>query len=138
MSKILIGIDPGTKTGVAFYQDGKLTELHTCRILIAFNEIFEKVFLAQKQAHLYIENPNTWKRFKGNKDSHARAQGAGSVKRDYAIWVEFCEYHKIPYTPVSVRGNLKKLTKEQFAKVTGYKGPSSVHSRDAGMMVWGR
>jgi hypothetical protein len=52
--------------------------------------------------------------------------------------VEFCEYHRIPYTPVSVRGNLKKLTKDQFAKITGYKGSSSVHSRDAGMMVWGR
>ena len=64
--------------------------------------------------------------------------GAGSVRRDCEIWEEFCNHYKIPFDAVPPRKGLTKWDADTFAKVTGYKGRTSNHARDAALLVFGK
>jgi len=87
---------------------------------------------------VFIENPNTWVGFKGKKGNDARLQGAGAVKQTYRHIVEFLEDYAIPYTPTKLQGNLKKVSRDYFSKVTGYTDRTNEHARDAAMIVFKR
>lgn len=151
MKKIIfIGIDPGTHTGIAFYNSwNKTLTLKTCSFWEAINEI-ETLLYADLSDDIkiiaYIED-NTQNRpvFKKRLDgknlamSLKIAQNVGSNKRDCQLWFGFfermeIEYHKIRPT----KRSLTKISKIYFEKITGYKSRSSEHSRDAGMLVFGR
>lgn len=64
-------------------------------------------------------------------------QGAGSIKRDCTIWEDFLKDYGIPFQAIAPRHNRTKLNKLKFAAITGYKGQSSEHARDAAMLVFG-
>lgn len=135
---IKIGIDPGTNTGIAVWDTTK-RQFTTLATLEIDDALF---FVAQikEDFELWVENPNTFVPFKGQKAAALaeKKQGAGSIKRDYAIWYRFAEKRKIKFYSVSLHKSLKKLTAEQFAKLTGYRGKTSVHARDAAMLVFNR
>ena len=136
MTKLYIGIDPGTDTGLAIWNpETKQLTLHTLTILKAVDIVAD--LHKHNQVTVWIENPNLRKWF-GN-SGREKLQGAGSVKRDYAIWKEFFIEQKIDYIPVVPGGNkMLKMDQIPFNKLTGYLGKSSVHARDAASMVWGR
>lgn len=135
---LLIGIDPGTKTGLAMYLPNRKSLIHvgTHGILDAMREINQ----LSAYKHLVIEDARLVK----YKTSKEKAQGAGSVKRDCSIWQEFCEYNE----KYSIRGfswefvrpskSLTKWNSKQFQAATGWKGRTSEHARDAAMLVFGK
>ena len=70
--------------------------------------------------------------------SRERLQGAGSVKRDCAIWETFCAELGVECRKIAPKHNTTKLTAAQFRVLTGWQGRTSEHGRDAAMLVFGR
>lgn len=132
--RYLIGIDPGTNTGLAIYDRlTKTVELSTCEI---YEAILAVTHYSQDHVEIYIENPNLRKWYGAN--SSAKAQGAGSIKRDYAIWVEVFNRYGYGFTALNPKDVKTKLSADAFKKLTGVKTRTSSHARDAYMMIFGR
>ncbi len=137
MNRIIIGIDPGVKTGIALFDPElhKLTLL-TMKIHQAFDEIarMNNAFPIE----VVIENPNLWTHFSKSKNAHKRLQGAGSIKRDYSAWVDFLNAHKILFRSVrpDKQRNALAVDKETFKRITDYQDRSSEHARCAALLVW--
>ena len=102
---ICIGIDPGTHTGVAVWdtREGKFLSLATMPIHRALEMVLawrDGMWYKDKYIHEKVEvvfedaRQRTWF---GHGDTNAKAQGAGSVKRDCSIWEDFCKDYGIPY-----------------------------------------
>jgi len=138
-----IGIDPGTKTGLAIWNKTRKTfeAIETMKIHEAL-AVVESFCLyaeaANSQVIIYIENPNTWRGWGSRTEGTAKAQGAGSIKRDYAIWKDFCEAIRVEMIPVKLQGTLKKLPADKFKQLTGFGGKTTEHGRDAACMVFNR
>ncbi|EGF11162.1 hypothetical protein HMPREF9123_1121 [Neisseria bacilliformis ATCC BAA-1200] len=140
-----IGIDTGVKTGFAYCLDGKLTNVLTLPIHRAISELNHALSFCireQSRLHVVVEDARL-RRWFGEKGREA-LQGAGSVKRDAKIW-EDClndlrgQYPQIvSFEMLPPAANRTKLSKEAFARLTGWKERTSEHGRDAAMLVWGR
>jgi len=132
---LCIGIDPGTHTGFAVWdtKTKKLVEVETMMIHQAFKRVFE--LMEQDYICLRIEDARHVSR--DGLNSIARLQGAGSIKRDCAIWEDFCESCDIPFEFVRP-GRGTKPTPEYFKMITKWKGRTSNHARDAAMLVFGK
>jgi hypothetical protein len=135
----VIGIDPGTRTGVAIYDvyNKRLTKVVTSTIWEALKYVHG--FCDGHRCLLRVENPNTWRKFRGTsqKEADAKKQGAGSIKRDFAIWEDFAKKEGIPFEGASLHSSMKKLDEKTFERYTGWKGRTSKHARDAAMLCWG-
>jgi len=131
----LIGIDPGTKTGFAIWnaKAQEFTQVETRNIVSAMQQIR---FIVNDKVVVFFEDARL-RKFFGN-SGRERLQGAGSIKRDSAIWEEFCKYYDIEYQAVAPKNNITKTKADYFKKLTGWDGRTSEHSRDAGMLVFGR
>ncbi|TGK10370.1 hypothetical protein [Leptospira stimsonii] len=135
--RLLIGIDPGTKTGFGVWdrEDRRLKHVATYNLLEAQKEV--KAYRDKGEPIcLIIEDARKRKWFGPNAD--AKRQGAGSVKRDCKIWVEFCDMEGIPYRLVHPNKGGTKIRETEFQIQTGWKGRTSEHARDAAMLVHGR
>lgn len=135
---ILIGIDVGKNTGIAVMTDGKLTTVETKSIIGAMELVKYQINNAQvtgRQIKLYIEDARLRKWVTGGRE---KLQGVGSVKRDSAIWEEFCVHYGVDFTLVAPKDNNTKLSADTFKRLTGWQGRTSQHARDAVMLVWGR
>lgn len=139
---ICIGIDPGTHTGFAVWdsRQGKFLYLETCPIHKALLDVLQwKVACVDKQEDLQVvfedARQRTWF---GHGDTNAKAQGAGSVKRDCSIWEDFCKDYDIPYWAKPPVKGATKVSADYFKMVSHYQGRTSEHSRDAAMLVIGR
>lgn len=135
MSKLKIGIDPGTDTGLAISADGRLVKLYTVKIIKAM-EIIEQTLLTRwDDIIVVIEDA----RLRGGKKE--RSQGAGSIKRDCVIWQEFWEdYSELENLCVLYQRPGKSPTKmdeDLFKKMTGWTKRTSNHARDAAMLIHG-
>lgn len=127
---IYIGIDPGTKTGIAVW-DSAEKRFHTISTLTIFQAI-NYVNYWHPNATIIMEDARLRKWF-GN-SGREKLQGAGSVKRDCAIWEEV--FPNI--VKVAPKNNKTKLDQASFERLTGWKGRTSVHGRDAAMLVFGK
>lgn len=130
-----IGIDVGVNTGFAISKDKKLIAVTSYSILDAMDACLD---LQDQSPTLYIEDPKkgAWIA-KTTKKQIGRLQGAGSVKRDFQIWVDFAKKHGFKVVLPSHR-NTAKLNAEKFHKLTGWVGQTNQHGRDAAYLVWGR
>lgn len=137
MSDILIGIDPGVKTGFAVYnpRTKKFEVVKTSSIVEAMNYI-RQYQRSEYKIEIWFEDARQRKWF-GAKGREA-LQGAGSIKRDCKIWQEFCEYHKIPFKMLPPQKGQTKWTAEYFKRLTGWEGRTSEHARDAAALVFGK
>lgn len=132
--KYIIGIDPGTNTGVAVWatEIKKFVEVKTLLIHQALR--FVRDYSKYNSIAIAIEDPN--KRAWFGNTGREKLQGAGSVKRDYAIWVKYLDELQLPYVSVapqsvgSVYDNVKI-----FKAATGYYPSTSKHGRDAARIV---
>lgn len=135
---IWIGIDPGTHTGVAIWDDKKhqLVELTTIPIHQALNKV--KKWRETSDVFVVFEDARqrTW--FGKDKNTNAKLQGAGSIKRDCSIWEDFCKDYQIAFRAVPPMKGGTKLTDEYFKMITKWKGKTSNHARDAAMLVFGK
>jgi hypothetical protein len=132
--RIIAGIDPGVKTGLAIWH---VNEQRFSRIG-TFRSINARVFLRDRWkekslTEIWFEDA----RLRSGKPDPKRLQGVGSVKRDCAIWEEFCKFYKIPYRASKPDKTLTKWSEEYFKKMTGWDGRTSQHARDAAALVFG-
>jgi hypothetical protein len=135
LNRYEIGIDPGTKTGISIVENGVLISVQTCGIIKAMaiiRDIFES---GNRNFALHVENPNFRKHF--GQTGREKLQGAGSIKRDFAIWQEFADSLGIPLHPVAPAAIGSQFDNVAvFQAATGWKGVTSQHARDAVKIVF--
>lgn len=137
MSIAKIGIDTGTETGFAVWENGKLQVVESMTITQAMSKILTAY--PCQTTKLYIEDARLWVGFYGKtKESEAKRQGAGSVKRDAKIWEDWCKEHDYEVVFVKPRGKGLKKSAKDFKRITGWAGRTNGHARDAAMIVYGR
>lgn len=133
--KVIVGLDPGTHTGLAVIQDGKLYQLQTIHPLdIATmlaqwspdRVIFEDSRLT---SHLFTTNQKA-------AVAKSMARKVGQVDMVCGLIVEACECLGIPAHGISPKGKGAKLNAEQFKAATGWDGASNEHTRDGCMVAW--
>lgn len=136
---IYIGIDPGTHTGVAVWdsKEGRFLSLETMPIHIALTRVLAIAERHRDDVQVIFEDARlrTWF---GKGNVSAKAQGAGSVKRDCSIWEDFLIDSGIPFVTTKPGNVATKVTPSWFRKLTGWEGRCSEHARDAAMLVFGR
>ena len=135
-----IGIDPGTKTGLAIWNTATNDfDLITTTTIVKAMEIVANS--TEPDSEIYFEDARkrTWfgKRQSPEKERE-KLQGVGSVKRDCSVWEEFCEHLGIKYHRVHPQQINTKTDAAYFKRLTGYKGRTSEHARDAAMIVFKR
>lgn len=137
---ICIGIDPGTHTGVAVWdtKERRFLSLETLPIHQALIKVMMWRDRVGHDLQVVFEDARqrTW--FGKDKNTNAKLQGAGSIKRDCSIWEDFLTDYEIPFRAVPPQKGCTKWTEEYFKMVTGWKGKTSNHSRDAAVLVFGR
>lgn len=138
---IYIGIDPGKHTGLAIWDSPK-EEFVTIETL-PIHKALETVERFNKENHglfdiIVIFEDARMRKWYGKGDTNAKIQGAGSIKRDCTIWEEFCTDKGIKFMRIHpIKGNTK-INPQRFRLITGYKGKTSEHARDAAMIVFNR
>lgn len=134
-AQIVIGIDPGVKTGVGIYRDGELSSVITTTII----EAIERVKRCHEAGNVmvYVEDARmaTYKR--SGAKSAAMAQGSGSIKRDCKIWETELTRLGIPHRMVrpNKQSNAIAENKPLWTKLTGWTKRTSEHARDAVMIA---
>ena len=136
-NKIYIGIDTGTHTGLAVWKspDKKFDFFGTMPIHKAM-----KIVLTWHETHgqdLFVRFEDARQRKWFGHADREKLQGAGSIKRDCTIWEDFLKDSGIEYEAVAPRKNITKLSAQRFKLITGFKGQTSEHARDAAMLVYG-
>ena len=136
-ASLIVGLDPGVKTGFAVWSrsERRLTTVETLGITQAMT-LIRAMADAGSLHSVRFEDARLRKWF-GTRGREA-LQGAGSVKRDCSIWEEFLSgLVGVPFLPVSPQAKGRKLDAAAFAKLTGWRGRTSEHGRDAALLVWG-
>lgn len=135
---ICIGIDPGTHTGMAVWdtREKQFLSLETIPIHRAMAVVLDWHYRTG-DVQVVFEDARQ-RRWFGKGDTNAKAQGAGSVKRDCSIWEDFCRDYEIPFVAKPPVKGATKLSADFFRMIYHYNGRTSEHSRDAAMLVIGR
>lgn len=135
--KILIGIDPGVKTGVAVWNQSKqrFESIETMKIHEAMKLVEKYAITNVNRLSVHFEDARQRKWF-GN-SGREQLQGAGSIKRDCSIWEHFLADEKVDYCMIPPKRITTKLSDVQFKRLTKWSKRTSEHSRDASMIVYG-
>ena len=130
---IVLGIDPGENTGLAWYQNGKLVKLETVKPLDMPS--FESV------GTVVIEDSrlqtNVW--CGANLPVAQRlmiARDIGRIDMQCGLIARLCSKQKIPIIMLSPKQKGAKVGKEMFEQITGWTKKSNQHCRDAAMVAW--
>lgn len=136
---ICIGIDTGTHTGFAVW-DTEKRSLDFVETLSIHEALLRVWMWRTADVEVYFEDARLrkWYGTHTAKEDRNKLQGAGSVKRDCVIWEEALKDWKIPFHAIAPKNNTTKMTPEFFRALTGWKGRTSEHARDAAMLVFGR
>lgn len=138
---VYIGIDTGVHTGIAVWNSERkeFAVVATMKIHEAMNFVYGYVDSdIPFKVRFEDARQRKWIPFAENMTGElGRAQGAGYVKAHCQIWEDFLTDYRIPFEAIAPRRNVTKLSAEQFGRITGYKGRTSEHSRDAAMLVYG-
>src|SRR5271170_2398658 len=125
-----MGIDPGTHTGLAVWdaEADEFSYVETFAVHRAFEFIITRWSPRFSPGFLLVRLEDARQvRFKTKKE---RVQGAGSVKRDVEIWIEFLEDYKIPYELVRPDKKVTKWSMPLFVATTRWARACSQHARD--------
>lgn len=143
---IYIGIDPGTHTGFAVWDSTSRSflEVATYPLWKAMDEVrkWNYTCLAQQTELVIIfedARKRTWfQKDRNSSEYRGHLMGAGAAKRDAAIWEEFLSGNRILFQAHKPRAGMTKWSAAYWAGVTGWKGRTSEHARDAALLVLGR
>ena len=139
---IVVGIDPGQHTGLAVWDTSARRFLDVrCTGIVAAMDYLDGILEERGIFLLVFEDARQRKWIPRERDLRqlkGRAMGAGSVRRDCAVWEEWCMARGVQYLAVSPRQGMTKLTDPYFRGITGYDGRTNEHGRDAAMLVFGR
>lgn len=138
---IVVGVDPGTVTGLARWDTraGQLLDVESSSILRAMDRV---LYWAASAGDVLVIVEDARKRqvfdatdAKIKKYGHAIREGVGSVKRDSAIWEEFLTSRVIPHymrRPIHTKQDANFLK-----RVSGWTARTNEHARDAAFVVVG-
>lgn len=134
----IVGVDPGTDTGVAVkdLRTDRITELES----MAIHNAMDFVESYADMALIIVEDARKWNGYtKGMPfgKMSAKAQGAGSVKRDCSIWDDFLKDREAYYVMVPPAAKGGKIDHGLFKRITGWEGRANQHKRDAAMLILG-
>lgn len=138
----LIGLDPGKHTGIAIWdtETQDFARVDTMSIHKALLFVYEFQTLRDK-TRVYFEDARQRRwlpKDTSSSEYRGHLMGAGSVKRDSVIWQDALTDWGIPFEMVPPRAGATKWDAATFARITGYKGRTSNHARDAALLVYGR
>ncbi len=138
MYRYYIGIDTGVNTGIAIYDREKKDLIIVDCDMIHITMDYIRRIITEKVVHpdeiLFVVEDARQVQFQTDK---AKAQGAGSVKRDAKIWEDYFTWHNIPHMMVRPKKAITKLSADEFKATTGWTERTNSHARDAAMLVWG-
>ena len=138
---IYVGLDTGTHTGFAVW-DGKGKQFLGIETLPIHTALLRVLELRETRGDVtvYFEDARQRKWYDTNtaEEDRAKLQGAGSIKRDCTIWEDALTEWGIPFKAIAPRNNMTKLSAESFRRITGWKGRTNEHARDAAMLVFGK
>jgi len=132
---MIIGIDPGQRTGIAICRDGALCELRTVSpeqiesVLVEVRPglvVFED---SRKQSAVFIRGTNARSMLK-------IARNVGEVDQLCRQIEALCDRMRIACVGVSPLRKGSKLSAAQFSQITGWAGRSNQHERDSAMVAW--
>jgi hypothetical protein len=139
---LVIGVDPGMHTGLAVWDTTSRQFLDIrCSGIVAAIDYLEKLRRERGIGLVVFEDARqrTWiPRERDIRQVKGRAMGAGSVKRDYSIWEEWCSARGIQFIASRPKTGMTKLTDAYFRGITGYDRRTNEHGRDAAMLVFQR
>ena len=139
---LVVGIDTGMHTGLAVWDTTTRQFLDIrCSGIVDAMEYLRQLQYTRQIGLVVFEDARKRKWIPRERDlaqMKGRAMGAGSVRRDSAIWEEWCDYHKIQHIATPPRQGLTKWTDESFRRITGYDRRTNEHGRDAAMLVFQR
>lgn len=130
--RVMIGIDPGTKTGVAIKCDGLLMVITTTNIIEAVALV--KEWHGYHGADMLVRIEDARMRQFFGESGFEKWQGAGSVKRDCRIWEKDLIKMGVDYEFVHPK-DVKATTAAQFKQLTGCIVMTSIHAREAGWLI---
>jgi predicted RNase H-like nuclease (RuvC/YqgF family) len=109
---MLVGLDPGTNTGVAIFENGKLTKLTT----------WTPIQLITLLPSLSVKS--------------VIFEDSRLTSPVWSLICALCEEMKINAHGISPKHKGRKLDAETFNKLTGWQKKSNQHERDAAMCVF--
>ena len=132
---IIMGIDPGTHTGIAIYRAGALADLQTIEPfqLVEVIETVDPDRVVFEDSRL---QSHTWSRKLSAAAQLKVARDVGQIDAWCRLIVATCERLGIPAHGVSPKAKGAKLDAEAFQRLTGWAGRSNEHTRDAAALAW--
>jgi hypothetical protein len=137
---IYVGIDTGKHTGVAVWCSGRNNNFFSMIKTMPIHKAM-KVVMDLKESYkddLFVIFEDARQRKYFGSSGKEVWQGAGSIKRDAVIWEDFLTDEGIAFRAVPPAKGSTKKTPKAFKDLTGWAAPTSEHSRDAAMLVFGR
>lgn len=133
----VLGIDPGTHTGVALW-DSLEQRFLLCESM-AVHRALEYVADLQRGASFRLPVIFEDARLRNWFGHTGREvlQGAGAAKRDATIWETFLEDIACPYLARKPSSGSTGWSAEQFRRLTRWEARTNEHARDAGVLVYG-
>lgn len=132
---LILGIDPGLKTGIAHFDGGKLTHLETVHPADIPN-----VLQQHTPAYVVFEDSrlqsHVWGRGTGVAAAAKVARNVGEVDAWCRLIEHTCSKLGIKAHGVSPQGKGAKLDAVQFERLTGWAQRSNQHERDGAVVAW--
>ncbi len=139
MSKysVIVGVDTGVNTGISVWNPKAkcFVIIDTVPIHKAM-EIIQGLWNPLNPLHLFVRVEDARKRKWFGSAGREQLQGAGSIKRDAKIFEDFLTDLGVPFEMIAPKNNKTKLSADAFKKITGWQGRTSVHGRDASMLIF--
>jgi hypothetical protein len=142
---LLIGIDPGTVTGLGVW-DATARKLQAVLSMdaqfLAQSWVLEQRTQAESAGQIILvilEDARKAKtgRFGKHFGNTKVLQGVGAVKRESKLWEQWLVHHRIPYASFPPRPSLTKWPADYFRSLTGWTERTNNHARDAACLVFG-
>lgn len=130
---MIIVIDPGSNTGIAYFNGGRLEALRT----VAPHEIHDAIIRARRVifedsrliSHVYTTT-------KSRAAALKMARNVGEIDAWCKLICAHCEQLGIPAHGISPKGKGAKVDAANFNQITGWSAKSNQHERDAAMVAW--
>ena len=140
---LFLGLDPGRKTGFAIYcpEEERIVRLDTTTFWDAYERV---IAIPREQLVVVIEdpsqNPSTFEHglprsTKALRRRERLSRDVGANMREAGLLIEGIQ--RKGYRVHRARPRSGKLKEAAFNRITGYRGRSSQHARDAAMLVFG-
>lgn len=132
----IVGVDPGTTTGVAVYRDGNLHALHSS----THHELDALITVLAPDMLLFEDSRLQSAVWTARSQSRAQAlkiaRNVGMVDQMCADIEEVCRLRGVVYVGLSPLDKGSKVDAAAFKALTGWDKQSNQHCRDAAMLAW--